>query len=339
MRALSVLYLAIDELDPRRRGEAYGRAVADRLPAIWAAYSGIFESYGLVDPARVREVGPETLEVTKAWRPHLLAEMEGVAAGSGVPVEVIGALNARTEILAGRECSTVARTTEPEGPWLAQNWDWFLDAPERCVVLATPEYTTFTEAGILGKIGVNRAGLAVSLDILRHTSDRTSPLGVPVHLLLREILGACESLQDVADLLAASPTSASSCITIITAAGEGAVFEVTPQAVAQIGPDDDGFLSHTNNFCDAALAPGDKVVPEGRHGDLIASRPKTLDDARRALASHATTPSVCVHETIKPGLPPAGTAASILMDPVARRMWVAAGPPCTTEFEEIPSLA
>jgi hypothetical protein len=44
-----------------------------------------------------------------------------------------------------------------------------------------------TEAGIVGKVGVSSAGVAVLLNILGHRDDGP-PIGVPVHVLTRSVL-------------------------------------------------------------------------------------------------------------------------------------------------------
>ena len=53
----------------------------------------------------------------------------------------------------------MARVDASEGPWLAQNWDWYVDAPERCVLWMG---TTGTAAGGVGD-GVAAATRNVSL--------------------------------------------------------------------------------------------------------------------------------------------------------------------------------
>ena len=326
--------------DPRARGRAYGAAIAERLPAIWAAYEPVFRLYAGVEQADALRLGEAALAAVRRWRPELAEELQGVAEGAGLPVEVVASLNARTELMVQPECATVGRVrVEGAAPWLAQNWDWFLDAPERCMVVSSPEFVTFTEAGILAKIGVNAAGLALSLDILNHASDRRAPVGVPIHLLLREVLGACATVDDVEALLRTVDVSASSCLTVVTADGDGAMFEVAPEGVARLAADPDGLLSHTNSFVDPVLAAGDRVALPGpsctRHADLKAIRPRTIAEARAALSSHAAEPvPVCRHGLPGPsGLPPTGTAACVVLDPMARAMDVGLGPPCEARFE------
>jgi isopenicillin-N N-acyltransferase-like protein len=335
-----VARVAIPAGDPRARGVAYGAAIADRLPAIWQAYEPVFRLYAGVEQSDALRTGAAALEAVGRWRPALAEELHGVAEGAGVPIEVVATLNARTELMVKPECATVGRVgVDAASPWLAQNWDWFLDAPQRCVVVTAPEFVTFTEAGILAKIGVNAAGLALSLDILNHASDRRARVGVPIHLLLREILGACATVDDVDALLRSVEVSASSCLTVVTADGNGAMFEVAPAGVARLEADADGLLSHTNSFVDPVLAAGDRVALPSpactRHADLATIRPQTIVEGRAALASHTAEPvPVCRHGLPGPnGLPPTGTAACLVLDPTARTIDVGLGPPCTATFE------
>ena len=116
--------------------------------------------------------------VVQGWRPDWPRNCKA-SPRSRTPVEVVATLTPHRADGVSR-CATVGHVREDgTGPWLAQNWDWFLDAPERCVVVKAPEFVTFTEAGILAKIGVNTAGLALSLDILNHSSDRRAPVACP----------------------------------------------------------------------------------------------------------------------------------------------------------------
>ena len=64
-------------------------------------------------------------------------------------------------------------------------------------------FTTFTEAGILGKIGLNNHGVGVCINILGSSSDGGLG-GIPIHILLRLLLQSCQSLEDADALLRAS---------------------------------------------------------------------------------------------------------------------------------------
>ena len=80
---------------------------------------------------------------------------------------------------------------------------------------------TLTEAGMLAKLGVNSAGLGVLINVLHHESDGSVPPAVPIHVLMRRLLAESETIFDAVRLLAATPVSASTAVTLIAAeAGE-----------------------------------------------------------------------------------------------------------------------
>lgn len=317
----------------------------EQIRNVWGSYRHLFSEWVGLSEQAVMRYGAATLDKLGAERPKIARELEGVALGCGLAPEIVAALNARTELVFAAECATVGRVRGPEGPWLSQNWDWFIDAPERCVVIACDpgpdghRYVTFTEAGLLAKVGVNDAGLALSLDIMRHASDHGRPTASPVHVLLREVLASCATVTDVAELLTQARPAASSCLTVVTADGEGACFEVAPSGVARIPPDADGLVHHTNHFLDPVLAEGDRVIVKHQQScerdDLLSQRrPATLAEGRRALSDHSSDfQPVCRHDEMRPGLPPTGTAAYIALDPVAQTLCVGAGPTCRAELE------
>ena len=97
------------EATPGDRGRGLGAAQADRIAAIADVYLRLFRLKGL-DQGDVLGFGAEALDRIGVFSPELYDEIAGIAAGSGLAPELIGALNARTELLAaGRgECSTIA---------------------------------------------------------------------------------------------------------------------------------------------------------------------------------------------------------------------------------------
>ena len=210
--------LRTSELEPTARGRAAGSALGEQIEAVLRSYLSLFETSRELGRDAVLRLGEDALTRVERWQPRLVQELEGIADGAGVAPELVGALNARTEIARAGGCSLMARLDASDGPWLAQNWDWYVDAPERCVLWTAElddgeRLLTMTEAGILAKLGVNSRGLAVGLNILHHRRDG-GPMGVPIHLILRALLDSCATVEDAATLLADSPTSASSAITV-----------------------------------------------------------------------------------------------------------------------------
>ncbi len=140
------------------------------------------------------EFGAEALDRIGVFSPELNDEIAGIAAGSGLAPELIGALNARTELLAaGRgECSTIAclgTATSSGTPIGVQTWDWHDELSDSWMrwTIDHPgghRVETMTEAGIVGKVGVSSEGVAILMNILGHRDDGP-PIGVPVHVLNR----------------------------------------------------------------------------------------------------------------------------------------------------------
>jgi isopenicillin-N N-acyltransferase like protein len=341
-RALATL--STDATDPVERGRAAGAALAERAAFCLAAYLPLFADlgHGIDD---VRRFGLRVLERAERWHPPIAAELEAFALGARLEPELVAALNGRTELLALAECTTVGRCESSEGPWLAQNWDWYADAPERCLVWSAAvegaRFATMTEAGILAKVGVSTRGIAVALNILYHARDGRGELGVPVHLVLRRLLGEAAGVEDAWALLRETPYSASSCITVVDAAGGGACFELSPAGVARIEPRD-GLLAHTNHFLDSELAQNEAEQPAewlpGSRGRLAAAEraaPPELGDALALLGSHSSEPqAICRHDEPpgEPGRPLVDTVVSLAMRPGVPELRVAAGQPCECAF-------
>lgn len=257
----SLTLIEIDSTDAFERGLQRGKALRDTLSDGVRQYLALFEAVG-VDLPTVQANAEQSMDAAEAWCAPLVAEMRGTAEGAGVPLWHIAALNARTEILSGAagtrpgECSTVVSTrATPVG---AQTWDWHEELAN-CWHLQEVRGTEhvfvgLTEHGILGKIGMNDAGVGIMLNILGHQDDR--PGGVPVHLLCARVLADASSLADTIEILSTAPVSTSSAITVVTPDG-AAVVELSPRGSAVVEPAD-GVLLHTNHFIDQGLSHGEK---------------------------------------------------------------------------------
>ncbi len=336
--------LRTDATDPRERGRVAGAALAGRAALCLDAYLPLFAGLGH-SRDDVRRFGERVLARTARWHAPLAEELEAFARAAQLELELVAALNGRTELLALAECTTVGRTAGPEGPWLAQNWDWYADAPERCVVWSAAvegaRFATMTEAGILAKVGVSTRGIAVALNILYHERDGRGELGVPVHLVLRRLLGEAASVGDAWELLRDTPFSASSCITVVDAAGAGAHFELSPAGAARVEPQE-GRLAHSNHFLDAELAKGEAEQPadwmpgsQARLAAAVRAGPGALADGLALLATHDSAPqAVCRHDepSGEPDTPLVGTVVSVAMRPGVPELRVAAGQPCECAF-------
>jgi len=301
--------------DPQQRGQQYGSQAAQLIRHSIASYARQFAYRCGFTWQQAQTQAEGSLPWLERHVPHLLEEIQGIAAGSGFRFAEILALNLRTEILSrsvvggshpdcaaalehnlqngvpqhppdpaheckameklidpnpaksdGGECTTLAalpQVTSTHHTYLAQTWDWIGEQRRACVLLRVhsdthPAYLTLTEAGILAKIGLNQAGLAVALNLLRSTLDGQTE-GMPVHLLLRLLL-ECEEWQQAVERVGSYPYTASSCVSVAGTAGQAVglqpakatSFEISPRGIGLHLPQG-GILAHTNHFLDPAL--------------------------------------------------------------------------------------
>jgi isopenicillin-N N-acyltransferase-like protein len=209
----------------------------------------------------------------------------------------------------------------PEGPWLAQNWDWYADAPERCVVWSAAvegALATMTEAGSWPRSG-SRRRLAVALNILYHERDGRGELGVLCTCAAR-LLGQRRA-STMRGRCCGTPTG----IELHNGArceGGGAHFELSPAGVARVEPRD-GLLAHSNHFLDATLGAGEAEQPSdwmpgsrSRLEAAVRAAPGDLGEGLALLASHDSDPqAICRHDepSGEPNTPLVGTVVSVAM--------------------------
>ncbi len=343
--------------DPYGRGAELGRTFPSQIRNCVDAYVMLFNraagNEGAVDISRI---GADALiQIRKVSLP-LAAEIEGIAQGSGIPVEEIAAINARTEILAyvshpnpahGSECTTVVKLHDrPEDMISIQAWDWFEELANSWFVWEIPHAsgamtTTVTEFGIVGKIGVNSSGIGIHFNILHHEKDGLS-IGAPVHVLSRAVLDTCTDINQALILLAQAAVSASSSLTLVaTSADESAAIsvEVNPLAVCFGLPDQDGLLIHTNHFIGAQPIGADTELTWGpdtvlRYGLLkrrLAGRSSlTVADVITAMDSHILGGGgLCCHpdSTSEPSAR-YQTLATVQLHPASGTLTAVAGGAC-----------
>jgi isopenicillin-N N-acyltransferase-like protein len=335
---------------PRERGREFGAANAIAVAHTLEVYRRIFEAARGMDAAAVGTAGDRVRARAEREWPALADEIAGIAAGAALDPAELFAVNARTEILAGQlrgECSTVALR---EPPVLMQNWDWHPELADSRIVWVVDQgegrwFATFTEAGILAKIGMNSRGLALCLNLLATDADGDLD-GLPLHFALRLVLETCDDLGDARALVRGASMGGSSCVTIMAPDGETAVFECRPGGAPLEPETDGGWAAHTNHFLDEL--PGgltdtlrrdwpDTDARLARVVEAVNAHP-CEGSARAALRDHHDGPiSVCCHDGSNPVfVERQETLASIIIHPRERELLVAWGQPCTTGYEAVP---
>ena len=205
-----------------------------------------------------------------------------------MPYLSILALNVRTEIafgLARDGCTALYRKTDSSS-FLAQNWDWQEEQQKNLINLnislaGKPAISMITEAGIIGKIGLNSKGVGVCLNAIKAQGVTYERL--PCHLALRTCLESTSAPRAVAALEKAGVASA--CHILI--ADSGLAIGLECSHVDTIGLEmEQGILTHTNHYMkrhhgvEDLIALKDSPIRLKRIGQLVLDQTKKLHDGK-----------------------------------------------------------
>lgn len=346
--------LVVSEGAPFDRGFQLGRQARERIAYTVGVYLRLYEAGVGLDRSAALARAETYLEPIERFAPDLLEEMQGMAKGAELDFREILAINARTEILYGsgrqRECTAIA--TAPTGAAdnhirVAQDWDWHPDMAGSLIlsVLHRREgqnVVTLTEAGMVGKIGVNASGLAMCVNLLTSDSDTVSP-AVPMHVILRHILDEATNVDEAIAVLQAVPRSTSCNHMLADANGDVADVEATPGGQSVLRPIG-GILVHANHCTAPALYPHDTAVLENRETELrndrmqLMAEAEPIDEARlrTLLCDHANDRPICLHSNEDDAyIDKIETVAAIVFDLTDGTLDLAAGPPCGAEFKRL----
>ncbi|WP_199566583.1 C45 family autoproteolytic acyltransferase/hydolase [Streptomyces triticagri] len=353
------LHVSVASADAFARGLARGERLREVLPGGIAAYDRLFRLGG-IGAAQVREDAAHALDAVDAFRPAARAEIEGIAQGAGTDVLQIAALNARTEILARSstvppgECSTLVRRIEEAGAartFGVQTWDWHVELTPYWHTLesrgAAHDVAGLTEHGILAKIGVNSAGLALHFNILGHRADGVG--GVPMHVLAAVVLQEAGSVAEALEIVRAAPVASSGSFALFDAAGghdgsgvaEAVLLDISPDGVFAVAPEG-GALVRTNHFLSPTPAAREKTwlyqPDSGERHELLRWRlaespaPTAPDDLVAFLRSGAGEAALtCVPDMNLPEGQRWASLATVVLDPRTRTARVLDGTPVEAE--------
>lgn len=341
---------------PLEMGVEYGRQAAEYIHRSILIYQHAFRQKG-VSWDRARNIARGFASEIENYSPDFLTEIKAIARGADLPFEDIVAINARTELLYGRDpAASNAPENDPDGCTGAmampettanghvlhgQNWDWRDECAESAIVLRMhpsngPQMLMFVEAGILARCGMNAAGVGLTGNFLQSDADY-GHRGVPVPLVRRRILMS-ESLAEAIRMVLTAPRAFANNLMISHDGGECINLEATPLEVFWDEPGD-GLLVHANHFRSAgALAKvkdiglktnADSLYRDRRVRALLKGRAGnlTVEDFKEAFAdSYGSPRAVCRSPVAGPGGKTSSTVATIIMDTTDKKMWVAKRP-------------
>lgn len=272
--------------------------------------------------------------------PSIAEEIQGLSIGAKITYEQAMLLQVRREVLKilhkveNSDCSTfsiplsnhtLAQTIDLNSSFAEFGRTFHIASSER-----TPEILMFSFAGLLGYLGMNSNGLAISINMV---SSDDWQIGVPPYLLVRHLL-ELNSVEDCISSLANIKRSSSRSFTICDNR-RNVTIEMTTDSFAVL---EDSELFHTNHYMSAELAHKDSINFLARNSSL--HRLKRLRQLTAALPHAPTVPELfnvfndhdnhpvglCSHSDGDPRR--TETVATVVMHPSKGTMYVRRGLAC-----------
>jgi len=207
---------------PKQIGLQHGRLLKDRIQKNVDIYKRQF----CKTDEWIQFKATQILNTLDKYVPDIAEEIRGIAEGSGQSIVWITALNSRTEFIFKSSAKNMTECTTicfPKAGILAQTWDWLKVSQDLAVLLliekegSNHKILTFTEPGIVAKIGMNSSGLGVTLNML--LCDELEGI-IPVHVLLRVAL-ECNSLDQFREFLGKVKPYHGTCSAVVVASKNG----------------------------------------------------------------------------------------------------------------------
>ncbi|MFD8403305.1 C45 family autoproteolytic acyltransferase/hydrolase [Streptomyces anulatus] len=265
---------------PLERGRQYGEAVRPRLHAALAYYEEAFGRSAGLTWDKVTARAARWLEPVRAYAPHLVEEMRGIADGAGTGLLDVLALNARGEVIYDKSFAEIAAAGAGEGPaeeepaegctsfaaygpasgdghvYAGQNWDWRAGVADTVVMIRIvqppkPTLIMQVEAGQIGRQGANSAGIAFNANGLGGRFD--DRIGLPQTVVRRTVLDQ-DNIADALDVLCRTRAHIASNALLTCREGFAIDLETTPAGHGWMYPTD-GLLVHGNHYQVGIPAP------------------------------------------------------------------------------------
>ncbi len=360
--------------EPYDMGKEHGRRAQNQVQHNLGVYFRRFEKEANLSRHEALRRSEQYLAVIQRRNRAYAKAMEGLSEGANCSLLEITALNVRYELmysefsrkgleLMGKAlprpsgCSGFAvmpEATKDGHLLLGQNWDWIPEVQGLIVKIRKHNgisVVCFTEAGIVGgKIGLNSAGIGLTINGMVSQLDDWSRLGKPFHVRCWEILNS-RTLNEAASVVSEDPRACSANFIIGMATEIGAAdaldLEAAPSGILTLKPQD-GLLTHTNHFSNSSALGIVEPLEEERKGSLcrcerldrllreaLAKNSKlSVRELQTILMDHQSLPeSICRHAgNHLPEEKRYQTLVSIIMDLHTRRLWHAVGPPCLNDY-------
>jgi isopenicillin-N N-acyltransferase-like protein len=322
------------EGSPFERGFIHGRKFAERIrpqvQELWAsAESGALS---------------KTLEKSASYIgrffPDINLEIEGIAAGAGVPFEQAFLFNNRSILAAQPDgCSNVAFVKDGSVVVGANkdvpNPDPGIYFVKRVLPSSGRSWLGYSHIGRLWGYGINDAGLCTAGTMAEPLQNRDPFPSIGLYLVSPIILAECGSVREaISLLLGLEAVSESGNIMLADSGGEVAVMEVSPDKRI-VRKTENGRILSTNFYASGEIEHGSEEAfmseTTARYATiemlLSAQEAPSVEGMKAILSSHAESGPVCRHDSIG-----YSTALSFIAMPSDMRLLICGGPPCKNEY-------
>ncbi|MGG4496529.1 C45 family autoproteolytic acyltransferase/hydolase [Brevibacillus reuszeri] len=355
MKAFPVLRISGTAHD---RGRQFGQLAKEQILTNLRAYERAFREGAAISWEEATAYAAQFIPWIEQYDQEIMEEIKGISEGAGIDLLDIVALNARSEIITNLGSSTskadgctciaaVPPATEKQETLIGQNWDWINLVEKGLVVVEIeqsprPTILMVTEAGIVGKIGMNANGLAVCLNFLR-TSEKA--IGVPIHIVLRGILNSSTLSQAIRQITRLQRGTAANYL-LAHLEGEAVGVEAAPVNYDVFYPLE-GHIAHTNHFISPRIQIDDSVrmgasdtyLRMGRATKLLTTQRGSIDAEymKEIFRDHTSYPdAICRHgEAVATEAEELldCTLFSIIMNLTAGTLELSKGQPCQNTYE------
>ena len=336
---------------PYEIGFAHGSGAAEEIHGNITMYTDFFKDRANLSWEQARKRASAFIPVLTAKYPEILEEMKGIAegAGHGLVMEDILTLNARSELGLTNfsdGCTSLSQRGPDGRVFLAQNWDWL----ETLLVVLhiTPKRSPLqmkfmSEAGLVGKIGLNSAGVGTLLNGILASAQSQDKF--PIHVMLRRVLQFASTFDEACEIISKYGLASTANIVIADRKGNAGSIECSPlgSAIIPLQNDTFPFVGHTNHLYAPDRPANAKDHPEDNSFTRLARLeeltrqdnsegvPPSFDSIRARLSDQLGTPlSICLGKPSEKdtGMDRVTTVSSIIMELNAGDVQLTVGRPC-----------
>jgi isopenicillin-N N-acyltransferase-like protein len=328
---------------PEEIGYQHGEMLAEQIQRNIDFYRPLILG-NFADEAQALRTTQRFKERMRDFKPDYITEIDHIAMGAQVDEPLwVYALNARTELALTRTADECTAVVFPQEQLIGQTWDWSHHLEGNFVVMEIQFPTghkilQLTEAGIIGKIGMNNRGLGQTLNILWMVDKVLE--GVPVHVLLRAIL----ETSTLAEAQRAIERSGQGKASNIIASRAGEAFDVEFAGEESFIHDiRTEFYVHTNHYLHSPepiiLDQTDPMSSQTRYRAAMERLKESTNFTMETLTevlSDRTYEEYPILRTFEPDsletMGSCGTLATVVMDLKNLRMKVRVGNPSSDSF-------